>query len=86
MISWEEYCIRKKINSSEFQKAEPQKWAELKLIFEAVHPNSFTEQKKFLINDLRRKFHLKEEPKKEEEVKKVISKPMIKIPPVKKTE
>lgn len=53
-MTWEEYCIKKKINSELFRQAEPLRWAELKAIFEQVHPNSFTEQKKFIINDLRR--------------------------------
>jgi len=46
----------------------------LKDIFEQVHPNSFTEQKKFLINDIRRRFLLQELPEKKSEettVKKV---------------
>jgi len=58
MMTWEDYCIKKKIDSAAFKKSEPEKWEELKNIFEQVHPNSFTEQKKFLINDLRRKYHL----------------------------
>lgn len=57
-MTWEEYCIKKKINSEAFKQAEPQRWAELKNILEQVHPNSFTEQKKFLINDIRRKYKL----------------------------
>ena len=55
-MTWEEYCIKKKINSEAFKQAEPQRWAELKNILEQVHPNSFTGQKKFLINDIRRKY------------------------------
>jgi hypothetical protein len=81
-MTWEEYCIKKKIDSSVFQKADPEKWNELKTIFEQVHPNSFTEQKKFLINDLRRRYHLAEEVKKEEGPKKTAG-PVIKIPPKK---
>ncbi|MBX9853491.1 MAG: hypothetical protein K2X86_17235 [Cytophagaceae bacterium] len=81
-MTWEEYCIKKKIDSEAFRKSEPAKWEELKTIFEQVHPNSFTEQKKFLINDIRRKYHLKEENKKEEPVKKSAG-PAIKIPPKK---
>lgn len=61
MLTWEEYCIKKKIDSAAFQKSEPEKWKELKNLFEQIHPNSFTEQKKFLINDIRRKYHLKSE-------------------------
>jgi hypothetical protein len=80
-MTWEEYCIKKKIDSEAFQKAEPDKWNELKSIFDQVHPNSFTEQKKFLINDIRRKYHLKEDVKKEEPAKK--AGPAIKIPPKK---
>jgi hypothetical protein len=57
-MTWEEYCIKKKINSELFRQAEPQRWTELKNIFEQVHPNSFTEQKKFIINDLRRLYKL----------------------------
>jgi len=59
MMTWEEYCLKKKIDSEAFKKAEPQYWAELKNIFDQVHPNSFTEQKKFMINDIRRKYLLK---------------------------
>lgn len=81
MMNWEEYCIKKKIDSAAFKKNETEKWEELKNIFEQVHPNSFTEQKKFLINDLRRKYHLKEEAKKEEPKKP--AGPAIKIPPKK---
>lgn len=81
-MTWEEYCIKKKIDSSAFQKTDPEKWSELKTIFEQVHPNSFTEQKKFLINDLRRKYRLAEEVKKEEGPKKSAA-PAIKIPPKK---
>ncbi len=55
-MTWEEYCLKKKINSELFKQAEPQRWAELKNIFEQVHPNSFTEQKKFIINDIRRMY------------------------------
>jgi hypothetical protein len=63
-MDWEEYCISKKIDSEAFRLKEAEHWAELKTIFEQVHPNSFTEQKKFLINDIRRKYRLKEEVKK----------------------
>ncbi|TAH26582.1 MAG: hypothetical protein EAZ07_03755 [Cytophagales bacterium] len=58
-MTWEEYCIQKKIDSSKFKSVLPSKWQELKNLFEQVHPASFTEQKKFIINDLRRRFLLK---------------------------
>ncbi len=58
MMTWEEYCTKKKIDSALFKAAEPQRWLSLKEIFEQVHPNSFTEQKKFIINDIRRLYKL----------------------------
>jgi hypothetical protein len=78
-MTWEEYCIKKKIDSPAFKKSEPDKWEELRNIFEQIHPNSFTEQKKFLINGIRRKYHLTEEAPKEDVPKSV--KPVIKITP-----
>ncbi len=63
-MTWEEYCIKKKIDSEAFKNSEPEKWEELRNIFEQVHPNSFTEQKKFLINGIRRKYLLTGEVKK----------------------
>jgi hypothetical protein len=80
-MNWEEYCISKKIDSNAFKLKEEYRWNEFKTIFEQMHPNSFTEQKKFLINDIRRKYRLKEEDKKEE-LKKA-SGPAIRIPPKK---
>ncbi|MBO9699606.1 MAG: hypothetical protein J7604_05305 [Sporocytophaga sp.] len=79
-MTWEEYCISKKIDSKVFKEKEPSKWQELKDIFEQVHPNSFTEQKKFLINDIRRRFLLHEvqEKKTEETVAKKVSLPFMK--------
>jgi hypothetical protein len=58
MMTWEEYCIKKKINAEAFKQDDPQKWEELKKIFEQMHPNSFTEQKKFIINTIRRLYNL----------------------------
>ncbi|MDJ1491504.1 hypothetical protein QNI19_01100 [Cytophagaceae bacterium DM2B3-1] len=60
MISFEEYLIGKKIDSEAFQRQEHKRWKDYKNIFEQVHPESFTTQKKFVINDLRRQYHLKE--------------------------
>ncbi|MBC7451773.1 MAG: hypothetical protein H7259_09820 [Cytophagales bacterium] len=57
-MSFEEYCLKKKINSEAFLSAEPERWDEWKFLFEQMHPDSFTEQKKFLINETRRKYRL----------------------------
>jgi len=81
-MTWEEYCLSKKIDSEAFRLAEQDKWTELKNIFEQVHPKSFTEQKKFLINDIRRKYLLKIIADSGHQLEKPeIKKPAIKITP-----
>ncbi len=57
-MSFEEYCVKKKIDSAGFLAQEPVRWKAWKEEFEQMHPNSFTEQKKFLINETRRKYLL----------------------------
>jgi len=57
-MTFEEYCISKKIAPELFEKAEPERYREWKSIFSEMHPNSFTEQKKFLINHIRRAYKL----------------------------
>ncbi len=49
---FEEYLSAKKINHETFLWADPKMYLELKKIFNQVHPDSFTMQKKFLINEL----------------------------------
>ena len=58
---FETYLSEKLIDSQAFRLNEPGKWESFKEVFEKVHPNSFTAQKKFLLNDLRRLYHLKPE-------------------------
>ncbi len=60
MLTFEEYLIQKNIDSQKFQRVESERYTEFKSLFERIHPDSFTAQKKFLINDLRRKFILKD--------------------------
>lgn len=83
-MDFKEYCIKKKIDPGLFKQAEPEKWQELKYIFDQVHPDSFTTQKKFLINDLRRNYQLKEAPVKDEKPAEV-KKPAVKIPGAKRS-
>lgn len=59
-MDFESYLQQKKIDSQLFRSQEPEKWEHWKTLFEQIHPESFTTQKKFLINDIRRKYHLKE--------------------------
>lgn len=58
IMIFEEYLNQKKINHETFLWAEPERFNEFKKIFNQVHPDSFTSQKKFLINDLRRKYKM----------------------------
>ncbi len=58
MISFKEYCDDKKINAEIFEKKDNALYKELSELFLKVHPQSFTVQKKFLINKIRRKYPL----------------------------
>ena len=58
-MTFEEYLISKKIDSQAFRAAEPSLWNEWNGLFEAMSPASFTAQKLYLINPLRRKYLLK---------------------------
>lgn len=59
-MTFEDYCTKKKIDSARFKEDDPEQWKALAAIFEQISENSFTQQKKFLINDLRRKYLLSE--------------------------
>lgn len=55
-MEFEEYLLQKKIDAHVFQRTEPARYAEWKNEFVQLHPASFTAQKKFLLNDTRRKY------------------------------
>lgn len=55
-----EYLTKKKIDSEAFRKGDPSRFKEWEQLFSQVHPDSFTLQKKFYINDIRRTYLLKE--------------------------
>lgn len=57
-ISFEDYLVKKKINSEQFKSEEGSLYVELEGVFNQVHPDSFTAQKLFLINPIRRKYPL----------------------------
>jgi hypothetical protein len=65
-MTFEEYLVSKKIESKLFQEKEGIVWSKWRNEFEQIHPNSFTAQKFYLINPIRRKYPLKEVPKVEE--------------------
>ena len=56
---FEQYLEEKNIDAEKFLWDAPAHFQELKTLFNQVSPNSFTLQKKFLINKLRRKYQLK---------------------------
>ena len=55
-MDFEEYLIQKKISSGLFAKGDPIRFDEFQKLFDQMHPDSFTAQKLFLINEIRRKF------------------------------
>jgi hypothetical protein len=65
-MDFEAYLLSKKIDSAAFLKAERDIWQNWKDEFEQVHPNSFTAQKLYLINPIRRKYPLTQEQAKPE--------------------
>jgi hypothetical protein len=57
-MTFQEYLTSKKIDAARFATHEPHQYAEWEREFGLLHPESFTAQKKFLINALRRRFLL----------------------------
>jgi len=57
-MTFEEYLIAKKIDREKFSKAEPARFEEWQLLFGQMHHESFTLHKKFLLNPIRRKYHI----------------------------
>ena len=60
-MTFEEYLVGKKIDSAAFKKAEEPRWSNFKVLFEQMHPNSFTMQKLNVINGIRRAYPLEAE-------------------------
>ena len=60
-MEFEEYLKSKKIDPASFKKAEIDQYEDFDRLFSQMHPESFTAQKLFLINDIRRRFTLKED-------------------------
>ncbi len=57
-MSFDEYLISKKIDTKKFHQTEPERYQEWKSLFNQMNAESFTAQKKFLINPTRRKYLL----------------------------
>jgi hypothetical protein len=59
-MSFDEYLLAKKINLQAFQVGNPQQFSQWRHAFTHLHPDSFTEQFKFQINQTRRLYPLTE--------------------------
>lgn len=73
--------MTKKIDPKKFSTAEKDRFEELKALFSQVHPNSFTQQKLFLINKFRRNYLLVEEAVEKAALVRNVVKPKIKPKP-----
>lgn len=57
-MTFKEYLLSKKINAEKFEQNDADIFRDWEKIFENMHVESFTMQKKFLINDMRRTYPL----------------------------
>lgn len=76
-MEWEAYLEQKKIDAAAYRQQAPQQYEDFKQLFYQMHPNSFTAQKLFLINGIRRQYPLKAAEAEGTAVKKV-AKPVFK--------
>jgi len=53
---FDNYLLQKKIDAMRFREQEPERYAAWEREYAQQHPDSFTAQKKFLLNDTRRKY------------------------------
>ena len=60
-IDFNSYLNSKKINAEKFKVSEPELYEKLAKTFLHSHPDSFTAQKLFLINPIRRKYLLEDQ-------------------------
>ena len=74
------FLVSKKVDAGKFEKAESDLFNEWKSLFSQVSPASFSAQKLFLINPIRRKYHLKEAEVVVQAKPKMAAKPKFKRP------
>jgi hypothetical protein len=79
-MTFEEFFIKKKIDLDALHKAEPALYEEFKLHYAEMGPKSFDHTKKYWFNNLRKLYHLKEEPKTEAPAEKKTYTPKFKPP------
>ena len=76
-MEFEEFLKSKKIDPAKFKKGDEKLFLELKTLFDQVHPNSFVQQKLFLINKTRRTYLLQEAAEEKPAAKPKMAKPKI---------
>ncbi len=57
-MEFEVYLTQKKIDGAAFKASEPERYTEWQTLFQKINPESFTVQKKFLMNTIRRRYLL----------------------------
>jgi len=57
-MEFDEYLKSKKIEAARFAAQEPGRYADWKAAYGQMHPESFTTAKKFLINEVRRRYRI----------------------------
>ena len=62
MNAFKEYLISKKIDPAKFSVGQPKLYGDFEIEFEEMHINSFSAQKIFLINKIRRSYPFMEAP------------------------
>ncbi len=60
-MTFEEYLISKKIDRNLFKNSDSDLFHSWENMFNLIHPLSFTEQNKFIVNKIRRKYPTKED-------------------------
>lgn len=58
-MTFEEYLKKKKINPDAFKAERPEEYQKLKEFFDGSGEANFNNAKKFIINQIRKEFHLK---------------------------
>lgn len=58
-MTFDEYLKKKKINPDAFKAERPEEYQKLKQFFDGSGEANFNNAKKFIINQIRREFHLK---------------------------
>ena len=80
-MDFKQYLASKRINAQKFAAEKAVQYTAWEKAFEQMSPDSFTSQKKFLINKIRRAYWLEQVAEEVKEVKKVAAKPVMKPKP-----